>query len=56
VGPSASLDILISVNFDISFALHIVSAYISAGEYLTNAKVCKSASPSLYVDNILAYC
>lgn len=41
MGPSASLDILISVNFDINFALQIVSAYISAGEYLMNARVLK---------------
>lgn len=38
MGPSARLDILIYVNFDINFALQIVSAYISAGEYLTNTK------------------
>ena len=53
MGPSASLDILISVTFDINFALEIVSAYISGGEYLMNTKF-MSASPSVYADSVFA--
>jgi hypothetical protein len=46
VGPSASLNILISVTFDINFAFEFVSAHISGGESY-EYKVYKSASPSL---------
>jgi hypothetical protein len=41
VGPSASLNIIISVNFDSNFALQIVAAGTCTSQYRTDTDVYK---------------